>query len=102
VQNERAILILGDADAPDTVLDEARRYGEVFVVARAVPDPASRYVIDDELAHRRARQRLRQVAARLTAGGTRVSGIVGDADARAARRDSRALFPRASALLEAA
>jgi hypothetical protein len=98
----RAILILGDAPASELAVDDVRGYDEVFVFARAVPDVRSRYVIDDELAQRRARQRLQDVAARLAASGAQVSGLVGDADSRAARRDALALFPRAAALIDAA
>lgn len=102
MQSKSVILILGDTDPSEAHLAEAARYGEVFVLARAVPDAGTRYVVDDELADRRARLRLGRAAAHLRASGVRVSGLVGDPDARAARRDAVALFPQASALLQAA
>ncbi|HZR96278.1 MAG TPA: hypothetical protein VFA56_11320 [Gaiellaceae bacterium] len=102
MQTGRAILVLGDAPLSEASFEEAATYAEVFVLARAVPDRAASFVVDDELADRRARQRLRQVAARLATRGTRVRGHVGTADADAARRDALALFPQPSMVLEAA
>ena len=99
---QRAILILGDDDAADMTLTQAARYGEVFVLARAVPTGDSRYLVDEGLAEARALRRLRRAAGRLRARGVRTTGFVGDADRQTARRDAIALFPRSSLLLEAA
>lgn len=38
---ERAILILGESDPSDAALADAERYGEAYVLARAVPDKES-------------------------------------------------------------
>ena len=99
---DRAILILGGSDPSAAALADAERYAEVYVLARAVPDGQSQYLIDAGRAEADAQGRLRRVAAHLRARGTWTSGVVGDADAHAARRDATALFPQPSVLLEAA
>jgi hypothetical protein len=98
----RAILVLGDREPPAAVLAEAGRHTEVYVLARAVPEAGSRFVIDVGDAETRATVRLRDVTERLRAGGSRATGTVGAADTHAARRDAVALFPPADTLLEAA
>lgn len=99
---ESAILILGESDPSDAVLADAERYAEVYVLARAVRDAASQYLIDAGRAEANAEQRLHRVTAHLRTHGSHASGLVGDPDPRAARRDALALFPQASVLLEAA
>ena len=99
---ERAILILGESDPSDAALADAERYAEVYVLARAVPDRDSQYLIDAGRAEANAQQRLRRVTAHLRTHGSHTSGLVGDPDPHAARRDALALFPQASVLLEAA
>lgn len=99
---QRAILIIGSSDPSDAALAEAERYAEVYVLARAVPDGASPYVIDTGRAEANAKRRLRRVAAHLRARGSRARGLVGDPDRGAARRDALALFPQPSVVLEAA
>ena len=101
-QPERAILILGDTDPSDAALADAERYAEVYVLARAVPDNRSQYLIDAGRAEANAQRRLRRVAARLRAHGSHATGLVGDADETAARRDAIALFPQPSVLLQVA
>lgn len=101
-QPERAILILGGRDPSGATLADTERYAEVYVLARAVPDRDSQYVIDAGRAEANAQRRLRRVAAHLRASDSRTSGLVGDADPHAARRDAIALFPQASVLLEVA
>jgi len=98
----RAILVLGHTQPPAVVLAEAGRHAEVFVLARAVPDETSQFLIDVGHAETRATERLRDVVEQLRASGTRSTGMVGAADARAARQDAIALFPPADTLLEAA
>jgi hypothetical protein len=102
METRRAILILGSGPLADTSLAEVRGYGEVFVLARAVPEGSPRYVVDDDLAQRSAQRRLEQAAGRLRDGGARVAGFVGDPHPVAARRDALALFPQADIVLEAA
>ena len=98
----RAILVLGNTQPPAAVLAEAGRHAEVYVLARAVPEAGSRFVIDVGNAEMRATERLRDVVERLRGGGIRATGAVGAADAHAARRDAVALFPPADTVLEAA
>jgi hypothetical protein len=91
----QGILIVGSKLLPTDVLHAARAYDEIFVLARAVPDPKNDLVVDEELARRGARERLAETTAWLRAHGARaVSGAVGDADFIAARRDAAALVPR--------
>jgi len=101
-KTERAILILGATDPSGAALAEAEGYAEVFVLARAVPDSESRYLIDAGRAETNAQRRLRRVTTHLRARGSQASGLVGDRDPQAARRDAIALFPKPSVLLEAA
>jgi hypothetical protein len=90
----QAILIVGSELPPTNVLHAALAYDEVLVLARAVPDPTDDLVVDEELAYRQARERLAQTRAWLRAHGARaVSGAIGDAAFRAARRDAAALAP---------
>jgi hypothetical protein len=99
---DRAILILGEREPSHAALADAERYAEVYVLARAVHNRDSHYLIDDGRAEADARGRLQHVAAHLRARGCRTRGLVGDADAQAARRDAMALFPQPSVLLEVA
>ncbi|HSP70792.1 MAG TPA: hypothetical protein VLN26_00380 [Gaiellaceae bacterium] len=99
---ERAILVVGEQPPEEALLAEAGRYAEVFVLARTVPVHRSRYLVDADRGYAEARGRLNAVVRQLTDRGTRSSGLVGDEDARAARRDAIALFPAAQVLLEAA
>ncbi len=97
-QQARAILVIG-AEAPTAAtLAEAEQYDEIFVIARAVPGAADRWVVDGDRAEGAARGRLAQTLARLRARGVRASGTIGDENAGAARDDARALFPRAAIL----
>jgi hypothetical protein len=98
----RAILVIGDAQPTETLLSRAAQYAEVFVLARAIPDRNSRFVIDADRAHVAAQGQLARVITQLRGRGTRAHGLIGDADPRAARRDALALFPQAGTLLEAA
>ncbi len=102
MEARRAILILGSDPLAETSLAQACGFAEVFVLARAVPDRNSRYVVDADQAQRCAQGRLEQAANRLRNGGARVAGIVGDPHPTAARRDALALFPQADVVLEAA
>jgi len=88
----RAIIVIGREEPAESTFVEAEQYGEVFVIARAVPDPRERFVIDDGRAHAAARARLTHALARLRAHGVRAFGAVGDENAAAARRDAQALF----------
>jgi hypothetical protein len=98
----RAILVLGDTQPAAALLAEAGRHAEVYVLARAVPEAGSRFVIDVGNAEMRASVRLRDVVERLRGSGIHAAGTVGAADEHAARRDAVALFPPAGTLLEAA
>jgi hypothetical protein len=95
---KRGLLILGQEPPRARALRAAEECDEVFVLARIVPDPGSRFVIDEELAARQARDRLARLARRLRARGVRVRGAISDADAAAARQDGEALYPGASVL----
>jgi DNA-binding LacI/PurR family transcriptional regulator len=95
---DRAIVIVGGEDPSDATLARAEQFDEVFVVARAVPDPAHRWIVDDDLSEESGRARLGRALARLRAHGVRASGVLGDAGAAAARADARALFPGARIL----
>jgi hypothetical protein len=95
----RAIIVIGREDAAEPTFQEAEHYDEVFVIARAVPDPRERFVIDDDRAQAGARARLTDALARLRAHGVRAYGAVGDENAAAARSDAQALFPNAGAVL---
>jgi len=99
---ERAILILGATDPSEAALADAAGYAEVFVLARAVPDGDSPYLIDAGRAEANAERRLRRATTDLRLRGSEASGLVGDPDLEAARRDAVALFPQPSVLLEAA
>jgi hypothetical protein len=59
-------------------------------------------VIDADRAEASAQRQLRRVTAELRRRGSHASGLVGDSDRHAARRDALALFPKPSAVLEAA
>jgi hypothetical protein len=89
----RAIIVIGNQDPAEAVLREAEHYDEVFVIARAVPMPSDRWVIDEDAARSLARARLRRALARLRSRGVRARGAVGDANAAAARDDALAYFP---------
>jgi hypothetical protein len=95
---KRGLLVLGREPPRASALRAAEKCDEVFVLARIVPDPASRFVIDEGLASREARDRLERIASRLRARGVRVRGAISDADATAARQDGEALYPGASVL----
>jgi phage protein D len=87
-----AILVIGQEDPIEATLAEVERYGEVFVVARAVHDAHEGWLVDDDRNRASARRRLERTLTRLRAHGVRAVGVVGDADARAAEADARALF----------
>lgn len=87
-----AILVLGREGPSDETLQTVERFDEVFVVERAVPDPADRYIVDEERAYADARRRLAAVLARLHADAVEATGIVGDPDPESAVRDARAIF----------
>ena len=91
-----AILVLGRDGPSDETLQTVERFDEVFVVERAVPDPADRYIVDEERAYADARRRLVTVLARLHADAVEATGIVGDPDPQSAVRDARAIFPGAA------
>jgi hypothetical protein len=96
---DRAILLFG-RDAPaDVTIDEASRYGQVYVVARAVSDRSDRWLTDDDRNHASANARLVRVLGQLRARGASASGDVGDPDVDAALSDARAFFPAAEAIL---
>ena len=88
-----AILVLGRDDPSETTLRTVEEFDEVFVVERAVPDPADRYIIDEERAYRDATQRLTAVLTRLRTDDVHATGIVGDPDPTSALADARAFFP---------
>jgi hypothetical protein len=91
----QAILIVGSELPPTNVLQAALAFDEVLVLARAIPDPTDDLVVDEEVAYRKARERLARTTAWLRAHGARaVRGAVGDAGFTAARRDAAALAPR--------
>jgi hypothetical protein len=91
--------VIGRDDPAETTFEEAQRYDEVFVIARAVADPGDRWLIDDDRNRVRANDRLTRALARLRARGVRALGAIGDEDAAAARNDARALFPASEAVL---
>lgn len=90
-----AILVLGRDGPSDETLKSVEQFDEVFVVERAVPDPADHYIIDEERAYVDARRRLATVLARLRTDAVEATGIVGDPDPESAMRDARAIFPDA-------
>jgi hypothetical protein len=90
-----AILVLGRDGPSAETLQTVEEFDEVFVVERAVPDPADRYIIDEEGAYADARRRLATVLARLHADAVEATGMVGDPDRESAVRDARAIFPGA-------
>ena len=96
--SHRAIIVIGDEDPAEATFEEAERYDEVFVIARAVADPSDRWLIDDNRNQARALARLTRALARLRAHGVRAFGTVGDENAGAAQSDARALFPAAEAI----
>ena len=93
-----AVIVIGADDPSEATLAEAARYDEVFVLARTIPDPSDRWVVDDERAEAAARARLARVLAGLRARGVRAAGALGDEDAASARDDARAAFPAAVAI----
>jgi hypothetical protein len=93
-----AVIVIGAEDPSEATLAEAARYDEIFVLARTIPDPRDRWVVDDERAEAAARARLARVLAGLRARGVRAAGAIGDEDAASARDDVRAAFPAAVAL----
>lgn len=95
----RAIIVLGGEDPAEATFEEAQRYDEVFVVARAVADPHERWLTDDDRNRARAHARLTRALARLRAHGVRALGAIGDENAAAAQSDARALFAGAEAIL---
>ena len=97
--SHRAIIVIGHEHPAEATFDEAERYDEVFVIARAVPDPRDRWLVDDDRNRARALTRLTRALARLRAHGVRTFGAVGDENAAAARNDACALFPAAEAIL---
>ncbi len=97
--SHRAIIVIGAEDPAEATFEEAERYDEVFVIARAVADPRDRWLIDDRRNRVRALARLTRALARLRAHGVRAFGAIGDENAAAARNDARALFPAAEAVL---
>jgi uncharacterized protein len=90
-----AILVLGRDGPSDETLQTIERFDEVFVVERAVPDPAERYIIDEERAYTDARRRLATVLARLHTDAVEATGMIGDPDPSLAVRDAQAVFPNA-------
>ena len=96
--NPRAIIVIGAEEPSEATLAEAKRYEEVFVIARTVPDPRDRWVVDDDRAEAAARVRLARVLTRLRGRGVRALGAIGDEDAASARDDGRAAFPAAVAI----
>ena len=90
-----AILLLGWDGPSEETLHAVEQFDEVFVVERAVPDPADQYVVDEERAYADATRRLATVLARLHADAVEATGIVGDPDPESAVRDARAIFPDA-------
>lgn len=98
----RAILVIGDQQPTHALLNHVGQHEEVFVLARAVPDQGSRFLIDSGRAHAAAQRQLANVIDQLRARGSHARGLVGDPDPSAARRDALALFPHATTLLEAA
>ena len=90
-----AILVLGRDGPSEETLKTVEQFDEVFVVERAVPDPADHYIVDEEGAYADARRRLATVLARLHADAVEATGTVGDPDLKSAVRDARALFPAA-------
>ena len=96
---DRAIIVIGGDEPSESTFAEAEQYEEVFVIARAIPDPCERFVIDDERARAAARARLMHTLARLRAHGVRAHGAIGDESARAARSDAEAMFPAADVVL---
>jgi hypothetical protein len=100
--DQGAIMIVGEEPPSEAMVEQASAYGEVFVLARTVPDQRSRWFVDETQSYDRATRRLQETLRSLAAGGVRAQGIVGDPDARAARRDALALFPGAAVVLEAA
>ncbi|HET8651802.1 MAG TPA: hypothetical protein VFM13_04425 [Gaiellaceae bacterium] len=97
----RAIVVVGREGPAEDTLRAAGRYDEVFVIAPALPDPRERFVVDEDRAYEAAHGRVRDVVGRLRARGVRAFGAVGDENVAAARRDARALFPAAQAILGA-
>ena len=95
----RAIMVIGRELPTGAIFDRAGQYDEVFVTARACPDPHERFVIDEDRAYAAARERLDFALGRLRQSGVRALGTVGDENAGAARDDALALFPAAEAIL---
>ncbi len=96
--SDRAIIIIGGEELSEATLARAAQFDEVFVVARAVPDPGDRWVVDDDHSEASGRARLRRATARLKARGVRAFGMLGDENQAAARADARALYPAAPIL----
>jgi hypothetical protein len=94
-----AILVLGRDGPSEETLETVEGFDEVFVVERAVPDPADHYIVDEEAAYADARLRLATVLARLHTGGVEATGIVGDPDPESAVLDARAIFPDADEIV---
>jgi hypothetical protein len=92
------ILILGPEAPVARALRAVEECDEVFILARAVPDPGGHFIVDEELAYGRARERLERVARQLRARGVLVNGVVGDPNEKAALEDAKALRPGASIL----
>ena len=96
-----AILLLGRDSPSDETLNAVEQFDEVFVVERAVPDPADQYVVDEERAYADATRRLATVLQRLHADAVEATGIVSDPDPESAVRDARAIFPDADEVVRA-
>jgi hypothetical protein len=94
----RAVIVVGREGPSEATLAQAEQYDEVFVIARAVPNPSARWVIDDDRSRDEARERLNCVLGKLRERGVHARGGVGDASATAARDDAAALFPAAHTL----
>jgi hypothetical protein len=91
------VLVIGSEPLPPETVAAAEACDEVFVVARAVASDAG-WLVDETRAYSDARDRLERLRRHLISRGVVVHGIVGDANAGAARKDAEALCPRGALL----
>jgi hypothetical protein len=87
------VLVIGSEPPPPETVAAAETCDEVFIVARAVASDGG-WLVDETRAYSDARDRLERLRRQLSSRGVAVRGIVGDANAAAARKDAEAIFPR--------
>jgi hypothetical protein len=86
------VLVIGSGPLPPESVAAAESCDEVFIVARAVASDGG-WLVDETRAYSDARDRLERLRRQLSSRGVEVHGIVGDANAAAARKDAEALCP---------